>query len=272
MLRTERLKTMLLGLALLGAASSVSLAQDARGEKGLSCTQWNRNSDQQTHCVMREQTIPAGGVINVDGRTNGGVSVRGWDRNEIFVRAQVQAWAKTEQEAQALTEQVQVEISGTNIRSNGPASQNRQGWSVSFEVFVPRRSDLQLKAHNGGISVREVRGRIEFETHNGGVTLSQLAGNVRGTTTNGGINVTLDGARWDGDGLDVQTTNGGVKVTMPANYSAHLESSTVNGGLSFDFPVTVQGKIERELNTSIGGGGAPIRVRTTNGGVSFRRS
>lgn len=272
MLRTERLRAILLGLALVGSATGTALAQGAREEKGLSCTQWSRNSDQQTHCVMREQTIQAGGIINVDGRTNGGVSVRGWDRNDILVRAQVQAWAKTEQEAQALTEQVQVEISGTNIRSNGPTTQNRQGWAVSFEVFVPRRSDLQLKAHNGGITIREVRGRIEFETTNGGVSLAQLAGNVRGTTTNGGINVTLDGQRWDGEGLDVQTTNGGVKMTMPGNYAAHLETSTVNGGLSFDFPVTVQGKIDRELNTDIGGGGAPIRVRTTNGGVSFRRS
>ena len=32
-----------------------------------------------------------GGIITVDGRKNGGVTVKGWDRKEIFVRAQFTA-------------------------------------------------------------------------------------------------------------------------------------------------------------------------------------
>ena len=262
-------KTLALTAALCGCGS-VAFAQ--KEERGLSCEGNQRwNSDRANHCVMREFTLAPGGVINVDGRTNGGVSVKGWDQASIFVRAQVQTWANTDDEAKALADQVEVETNGGNIRSNGPSTQGRRGWGVSFEVFVPRHSDLMLKAHNGGISIREVRGRIEFETTNGGVNLARLAGNVRGTTTNGGVTVTLDGNRWDGEGLDVTTTNGGVKVNMPENYSAQFETSTVNGGLTFDFPVTVQGKIDRELRTTLGSGGAPIRVRTTNGGVKLQR-
>lgn len=267
------LKSAALCLGLLAAASGLAWAQG--DEKGLSCNQREWNGDQRSFCVMREQAIPAaGGGLSVDGRTNGGVSVRGWDRAQILVRAQVQTWAKTDEEARGLADQVNVLINGNSISSNGPTNQgrDRKGWAVSFEVFVPRAYDLSLKAHNGGISVHDVQGRIEFETTNGGVSLARLAGNVRGTTTNGGINLTLDGSQWNGEGVDVRTTNGGVKVIMPANYSAHLESGTVNGGINFDFPVTVQGKIDRELNTDIGSGGAPIRVRTTNGGVSIKRS
>ncbi len=257
-------------IALICLFSTAAWAQ--KDERGLSCDNNQRwNSDRANHCVMREFTVAPSGVINVDGRTNGGVSVKGWDRADVFVRAQVQTWANTDDEAKALADQVQVETGGGNIRSNGPVTQGRKGWAVSFEVFVPRRSDLALKAHNGGISVREVRGNIQFDTTNGGVSLTHVAGNVKGTTVNGGANIVLDGQRWDGEGLDVRTTNGGVKVIMPAGYAAHLEAGTVNGGMTFDFPVTVQGKIDRELSTDIGGGGAPIRVRTTNGGVSIRR-
>ena len=36
-------------------------------------------------------------------------------------------------------------------------------------------------------------------------------------------------------------------MSVPENYSAHLETGTVNGHLSIDFPVTVQGRISREL-------------------------
>jgi hypothetical protein len=268
-------KSLKLTLLCLGMLTTLSGSLWAQGEeKGLNCNQRSWNNDQASHCVMRERVIQApGGGISVDGRSNGGVSVRGWDKSEILIRAQVQTWAKTDDEARALAEQVQVEVNGNVISSSGPAMQgrDRRGWAVSFEVFVPHAYDLSLKAHNGGISVRDVQGRIEFETTNGGVTLARLAGNVRGTTTNGGINLALDGNQWKGEGVDVRTTNGGVKVTMPPNYAAHLESGTVNGGMTFDFPVTVQGKIDRELNTDIGGGGPPIKVRTTNGGVSIRR-
>jgi DUF4097 and DUF4098 domain-containing protein YvlB len=256
--------------AALCVLSSVALAQ--KDERSLSCDNNRRwNDDQANHCVMREQTIGSGGVINVDGRANGSVTVRGWNRADIFIRYQIQTWARTDLEAKELTDQVQVEINGTNIRSTGPSTQGRRGWAVSYEIFAPQRSDLSLRSTNGSVRVDDVRGRIEFDTTNGSVRLTRLAGSVRGTTTNGSLHVELDGQRWDGEGVDVRTTNGSVRVFVPANYSARLETRTVNGCLNFDFPVTVQGKIDRELNTDLGSGGPPIRVQTTNGGVSIRR-
>ena len=95
---------------------------------------------------------------------------------------------------------------------------------------------------------------------------------MHGSTTNGGVNVELTGDRWDGEQLDVQTTNGGVNMTMPENYSAHLETGTVNGNISVDFPITVQGRITKELSVNIGSGGPIIRAITTNGGVRVRKA
>ena len=47
---------------------------------------------------------------------------------------------------------------------------------------------------------------------------------------------------------------------------------TVNGNVSVDFPVTVQGRITRELSVNLGSGGATVRAMTTNGGVRLRRT
>ena len=137
---------------------------------------------------------------------------------------------------------------------------------------MPRRSDLSLSASNGGIAISDVRGKMEFSAKNGGVSLRRVGGNVHGRTTNGGLNVELAGDRWDGEELDVETTNGGVNMTLPENYSAHLETGTVNGQISVDFPVTVQGRITKELSVNLGSGGPTIRAMTTNGGVRVRRS
>jgi len=94
-------------------------------------------------------------------------------------------------------------------------------------------------------------------------SLRRIGGNVTGRTTNGGLNVELSGERWDGEALDVNTTTGGVSISIPENYSAHLETGTVNGHLNVDFPVTVQGNITRELAVNLGSGGATIRAMTT---------
>ena len=112
---------------------------------------------------------------------------------------------------------------------------------------------------------------MEFSALNGGVHLSRVGGSVKGGTTNGGFHIELSGNRWDGEALDVSTTNGGVSMSIPENYSAHLETGTVNGQLSIEFPVTVQGNITRELAVNLGSGGATIRAMTTNGGVKIRR-
>jgi DUF4097 and DUF4098 domain-containing protein YvlB len=103
------------------------------------------------------------------------------------------------------------------------------------------------------------------------VDLADLAGNVRGRTTNGGLRVELGGAAWSGEGLDVQTTNGGVTLMIPENYSAELELGTTNGRVNVDFPITVQGRIGRQMRTTLGEGGRPVRVVTTNGGVRVAR-
>jgi DUF4097 and DUF4098 domain-containing protein YvlB len=232
----------------------------------------NEGSRRPQTCVIREQTIPApGGTITVDGKKNGGVTVKGWDRGEIFVRSKIQTWAETDAEAQGLAGLIHVETGGGQIRAEGPSMSGERGWSVSFEVFVPTSSNLSLKTHNGGVGISDVRGQIEFEALNGGVSLKRLAGNVRGHTVNGGLSIELTGNSWEGDGLDVKTTNGGVSMTVPDGYSARLETGTVNGGLKIDFPVTVQGKVGREISTDIGSGGTTIRATTTNGGVTIKR-
>ncbi len=239
-------------------------------ERDLNCDGSNRNGRLASHCEIKEWTLPATGRVAVDGRQNGGITVKGWDRNEVLLRARIDTAAPTDQEARALVNQILIQTSG-EIRAEGPRNDRDQHWSVSYEVLVPRQTDLSLKTTNGGLSIADVRGRSEFQAVNGGVHLRRLAGNVSGRTTNGGLSVELAGDRWDGDQLDVRTTNGGVSLAVPSNYSARLETGTVNGNIHVDFPVTVQGDIRRELSVVLGSGGPLVRAFTTNGGVSIKR-
>jgi len=216
-------------------------------------------------CEIREITLPAG-ALAVDGGPNGGITVAGSDRSDILVRARVMAWAADEQAARDLARRVEILTDGT-VRAEGPASDRRESWAVSYEVLTPRSTDLGLETSNGGMAITDVQGDIEFTTVNGGVRLDGLGGNVRGRTTNGGLNIRLTGDTWQGEGMDIQVTNGGVRMQVPESYSAQLEAGTVNGGVSIDFPVTAQRRIGRDVSTTLGEGGPPLRIKTVNGGV-----
>jgi len=267
------MRELLRAAAVMGVVG-VLLVPGALGQgRVLEDHEWCDRGDQDRGwaCEVREFTLSASGSLDVDARPNGGIRVEGWDRNELHVLARVAAQADSDADARSILGDVQVDVSGSSIDADGPRTDRGESWSVSFRVSVPRSTDLSLESTNGGISISQVSGDLEFRTTNGGVKLVDVAGNVRGRTTNGGLTVELAGAEWQGTGLDVATTNGGVTLLIPDGYNAQLETGTVNGGLQFDFPVTVQGRLNRNISTNLGDGGAPIRVRTTNGGVAVKR-
>ena len=271
MLRTT-LFTVVAAAALVTSGTAQSRNRDGARSAALSCTDRNDYDDRASHCEMREDTIGGANPLDIDAGRNGGIRVRGWDRGDVLVRSKIQTSAATDAEARRLAAGVRVDTSGSRIRAEGPDTSGREeSWSVSFEISVPRNAMLTLTTSNGGISIDDFRGAATFHAKNGGLTLSNVGGDLRGETTNGGVTVDVSGDHWDGAGLDVETRNGGIRLNLPKGFSAELEAGTTHGGVSIDFPITVQGRIGRHLETTLGSGGPKLRAITTNGGVTIRQ-
>jgi DUF4097 and DUF4098 domain-containing protein YvlB len=257
-------------LTLLSTAAVAQRGSDDWLERCQSNRGWSSGRNSEVHCELRESRTAARPRFTVDGGTNGGVTVRGWTGGDVRVRAQVQAWARTREEARELARQVRVSTEGGEVRASGPGEGEGRRWSVSYELFVPQRTSLTVETTNGGISVERVSGDMHLQARNGPVSLRGVSGDVHARTANGPMHVMLEGRRWEGAGLDAETRNGPVVLTVPGGYSASLETGTVNGPMTFDIPVTVQGRLTRRIRTELGQGGAPIRVVTTNGPVMVR--
>jgi len=52
---------------------------------------------------------------------------------------------------------------------------------------------------------------------------------------------------------------------MPAGYSARFETGTVHGQLVLDIPVTVQGKVTKQVSTTLGSGARRYEVTQVEG-------
>jgi hypothetical protein len=230
-----------------------------------------RVNDLASYAETREQRLPNGATNYINPDQNGSIRVHGWDNSDVLVKACIQTAAPTESEARTLASQVTITRGAGIIEPVGPSTGHRSYWGVSYEVWVPKAANLDLKANNGSIHIDRVRGQIRFHTVNGSVHLSEVAGDVEGATTNGSLTIDLTGNTWTGNGLRAETTNGSVHLTLPQNFSARIHASTVNGRVSVDFPVTVSGEIGRTMSFQVGSGGPLIAATTVNGSVHIAR-
>jgi DUF4097 and DUF4098 domain-containing protein YvlB len=67
--------------------------------------------------------------------------------------------------------------------------------------------------------------------------------------------------------------NGSITLEIPDGVNADLDMRTVNGGVtSEDFPITIQGRIDRRrIEGKLGKGGPEIRLSTVNGSIRLRK-
>jgi hypothetical protein len=233
---------------------------------------WNGDYDRARSCEVRKVAVAAPkGRLMIDAGRNGGINVIGGEGDSMIVVARIAASGRTTDQAAAIARQVQLEITPSSVRANGPATDERNQWYVSFDVIVPRGSDISATTRNGGIHLEGLNGKVDARAENGPVSIVEMGGDVTGRTQNGPVIAELRGTKWEGAGLDLQTTNGPVTLSIPDGYNAHVETGTVNGPMSIDFPITIQGRITKQFSFDIGKGGAPVRVVTTNGPLVVRK-
>jgi hypothetical protein len=221
-------------------------------------------------------------LTNVNGR----ITINSWDQPRVHVIAKKEVDGDRGQLKKALQElrvEMQPRDGGLVIITHYPKDQ--QGiasifdWlsgdhidaEVRYEVTVPRTMNVDVSNTNGGIHLSDVSGVLELDTTNGKIDVKRCAGSLDASTTNGSISAELLRIT-KGQPLSFETTNGRIEVALPANAAADLDASTTNGSINSDLPVTTRHTSSNSLRGTINGGGTSMRLRTTNGGITIRKS
>ena len=226
------------------------------------------DNDLVSVCEVRElDYAPGERPVAIRGGANGGMAVIGSDRKAARVIYRIRARARTEEDARELAQEVRVEVDNGVIRPRGPSTSSSKRWDVEVKAWVPRSTDLSLSTTNGPIGVSKVTGTMDIQSVNGPVSLRDLSGAVYARVQNGPLQVLLTGTKWTGAGLDAAAQNGPVNLWLPKSYSAKLETGTINGPSDIEYPLTIEGRLRGHFTTTLGSGGAMVRVVTDNGPI-----
>ena len=214
------------------------------------------------------KTVP----LNADGRIslsniNGDVEITGWASNEVRIDA-----VKTARDQQRLDEaRIDVNGSGSSveIETHNPSHlMNNNPASVHYTLHVPQNARIdKISLVNGALTVQKLSGEIEANLVNGKLRASDLSGTADLATVNGTIEAnytSLNNVRE----IKLKSVNGSVNLQLPQSPNAEVEASTVNGGISTDFPLTVKGHwVGKNMSGTLGSGGVHIELSNVNGSI-----
>ena len=215
------------------------------------------------------KTVP----LNADGRVslnniNGDVEITGWSRNEVQIDA-----VKTARDQERLDEaQVEVDGSGNSvdIETHYPSHRwaNNNPASVHYTLHVPQNAHIdKVDLVNGSLTVQKLSGEVNASLVNGKLHASDLAGTADLATVNGSVEAnyaSLNNVRE----IKLQSVNGSVDLLLPQSPNAEVEASTINGGISTDFPLTVKGHwVGKHMEGTLGSGGVHIELNNVNGSI-----
>jgi len=254
----------------------------------------NAGKEKFSRTVELSAPMAAGTHLRVES-TNGSINVRGAETSEAFMTVTIEGRAATKERAQELAEQTEVVLEAYNggLRTviNAPEKAKTEGISVSFDATVPVSASLDADTTNGNVEFCSVNGdmsadttngnvkmtqivarRLKADTTNGNITLEQVSAEyVEVDTTNGSIHAAVMPADNSTFNLRADTTNGNITLELPAEVSAKVEASTVNGKIdsSVNF-ASVERRAKGSLRSTLGAGEGRIELETTNGSIHIR--
>lgn len=218
--------------------------------------------------------LAQGGRVEI-ANVNGGIVVEPSTGNTVEIVAVKSAKASSADAARAALERVEIQdqSSSEQVKVSTRIAKG-QGWfggggtQVKYTVRVPAAAEVKFTTVNGGVEVTGLSGRITAEATNGGVVARNISGAIDASTTNGGVEVDL--AAVAEGGATLGCTNGGLKLRLPATAKASITASITNGGINVSgLPMESSESTRRRLVGRLNGGGPPIRIEGTNGGITI---
>jgi len=130
---------------------------------------------------------------------------------------------------------------------------------------------LEITADRGDIKLGEFEGSAVLNVTNGNISVAS-AGGVRSRLTNGKTTVGYNGEH--DEPQEFYVVNGDIEVTFGGEPEVDVKAASTNGDVEVDEGFGVKAEKRgagHRLDTQLGGGGAPLTVKTVNGDIKLNK-
>jgi hypothetical protein len=169
-----------------------------------------------------------------------------------------------------ITGNVRGNTSGGSIKAgfvDGDVDVHTSGGDIRIEETKGR---VLARTSGGGIRISKAWGEVDADTSGGSITAEEVMGALRADTSGGSVTATI--LSQPKSRCSLSTSGGSITVTLAADIAMDVNAHASGGHVSTDFPVTIQGKIERSsLQAKINGGGPELYLRTSGGGIHIKK-
>ena len=140
--------------------------------------------------VERQAPLDEGSTL-VAQTSFGSVTITGADVTDCTVVAEICGRAPTEEEAQELAEQVEIELERVGqtmtVKADKPQTGHNRSVSISYTITVPRRTHLECSSSYGAIKASGIKGNVRGKTSSGSITAETIEGSVDLNTSYGSV-------------------------------------------------------------------------------------
>ncbi|MCU0917224.1 MAG: DUF4097 domain-containing protein [Planctomycetes bacterium] len=223
MMRIGRIKTVALVATLTFVGLSTSgciVIHDGEWEGG----SWNQRAKFE-RTVELEHALAAGGTLVVS-TASGSIETAGEATDQVRVVATIWTRAGSEEEAQALAEEIEIGFQEAGERLEVKAEVpplRRRSVSISYKIVQPRQTSIDCSSASGSVQAVDLDGNVKAHSASGSAKAERIKGNVRLNSASGSVR----GQDLSGGDIDLSTASGSASLTNASEVGAcRLHSSS----------------------------------------------
>jgi len=245
-----------------------------------------------TRSVIREEVLRLeyGGTLTLVGAPEGSITIEGWPRSEVELKAVIELRAETEEDLNYLANvngvvvdqdrnHVRILSTGTHDKvfmkraaRDFPRKLLGLPWKIDYRIRVPVATDLEINAGRGAITLSGVEGALSLSATESDAKMTLSGGSVIATLGSGKVDVKILARSWRGSGADIRIATGDLKIELPTGFNADIDADILRlGRIDDSYSALVSrerdGITDRIVRARAGVGGAFFKLVVGDGTI-----